>query len=299
MKAALVTSYGDAPFQIADTPSPDPGDNEVLIRIKASALNPFDLMLKAGYMAAYIPLELPAILGGDAAGVIEKVGSGVADIKVGDRVIADFSPNGHGAQAEYGVAPVSAVTRLPGSLTFAQGAALVKAGQMGRQAVEALGVQAGARVLVSGGLGAVGRVAIQYLREIGAVPVAGVRAERLEEARQIAEEAIDITVAPTGATFGFAISAAAPVADNLFANVFDGGVIASVVPAPEGARAGNRVTVYELYHHTEAELLRKVAQAAADGKLTLPVAGTFSLTDIDKAYAVLAAGAAGKIVLEH
>lgn len=300
MKAARLKSYGDIDqFVIEDTSTPEPGVSEVLIRIEASAVNPFDLIVRQGYMAQVIPLQLPAVLGGDACGVVAKLGAGVSEFSVGDRVIADFATNGRGAHAAYGVAPVTAVAKLPDNLSFEQGAALPKAGLTGRQTVDALGVGPGARVLVSGGLGAVGRAAIQYLQEIGAKPVAGVRRDRLDEARRLAGEAIDITVAPATATFDFAISAAGPVVLSLIANVRDGGKIVSIVPIPEGSNPGDRVSIQPLYHRADAHMLAAVAEAASRGALVIPIAKVFRLEQIGEAHNAVAAGSQGKVVLTH
>ena len=300
MKAALLKSYGGIDqFAIEDIPTPKPGPGEVLIKIAASAVNPFDLILRQGFMAQYIPLPLPAVLGGDAAGTIAELGAGVTGFMVGDRVVADFPANGKGAHAEYGVVPATSVAKLPAELSFEQGASLVKAGLTGRQTVDALGIKAGDRVLVSGGLGSVGRAAIQYLQQLGAKPVAGVRSERINEARAVAGEALDISVAPADQTFDFAISAAAPVAANLIAHVRDGGQIASIVPVPEGANAGNRVTIHELYHRTDAATLDAVLETAARGVLVIPITQTLRLEQIGAAQNAVSAGAPGKVVLRH
>ncbi|MBV6853663.1 NADP-dependent oxidoreductase [Xanthomonas campestris pv. mirabilis] len=300
MKAALLKSYGGVDqFSIEDVPTPTPGPGEILIKIAASAVNPFDLLLRQGFMAQYVPLPLPAILGGDAAGTVAELGTGVTGWAVGDRVVADFAANGKGAHAEYGVLPASSIARLPASLGFEQGAALVKAGLTGRQTVDALGVKAGQRVLVSGGLGAVGRVAIQYLRQLGAQPVAGVRPQRIAEARELAGEALDITAQVDAPAFDFAISAAAPVAGHLIAQVRDGGRVVSIVPVPEGANANGRVTIQEIYHRTDAATLDAVLEAAVRGELLVPIARTFTLEQLGDAQQAAAAGAQGKIVLTH
>ena len=300
MKAALLKAYGGTDqFAVEDIPTPEPKAGEVLVKIEASAVNPFDLILRQGFMAQYIPLPLPAVLGGDAAGTVAKLGEGVTGLAVGDRVVADFAANGKGAHAEYGVVPASSVAKLPANLGFEQGAALVKAGLTGRQTVAALGVKAGDRVLVSGALGAVGRSAIQYLKQIGATPVAGVRPGRLEEGRSLAGEALDITVPATAPTFYLAISAAAPVAGNLIGHVRDGGRVASIVPVPEGANADGRVTIHELYHQTDAATLDAVLAAASQGQLVIPIDRVFPLDQIGAAQDAVAAGAPGKIVLKH
>ncbi|RWX10341.1 NADP-dependent oxidoreductase [Rhizobium leguminosarum] len=300
MKAALLKSYGDVDqFEIGDIPTPKPGPGEILIKIEASAVNPFDLILRQGFMAKFIPLPLPAVLGGDAAGTISALGDGVTGFAVGDRVVADFAANGKGAHAEYGVLPATSVAKLPAGLSFEEGASLVKAGLTGRQAVEALGVTAGDRVLVSGGLGTVGRSAIQYLKQIGAQPVAGVRPERLSEGRELAGEALDITLPTASPGFAYAISTAGPVAANLIGHISDGGTVASIVPVPEGANAADRVTIHELFHRTDAATLDAVLDAAVRGLLVIPISHTFTLEEIGAAQNAVAAGAQGKVVLKH
>ncbi|WP_392710533.1 NADP-dependent oxidoreductase [Rhizobium ruizarguesonis] len=300
MKAALLKSYGDVDqFEIGDIPTPTPGPGEILIKIEASAVNPFDLILRQGFMAKFIPLPLPAVLGGDAAGTISALGDGVTGFAVGDRVVADFAANGKGAHAEYGVLPTTSAAKLPAGLSFEEGASLVKAGLTGRQAVEALDVKAGDRVLVSGGLGTVGRSAIQYLKQIGAKPVAGVRPERLSEGRELAGEALDITLPAASPDFAYAISAAGPVAGNLIGHVRDGGTVASIVPVPEGANAGDRLTIHELFHRTDTATLDAVLDAAVRGLLVIPISHTFTLDEIGAAQNAVAAGAPGKVVLKH
>lgn len=300
MRAALLKAYGDVDmFAMEDIAVAEPGAGEALLKIEASAVNHFDLMIRQGYVAQFIPLELPAVLGGDAAGTVVKVGAGVTGIQVGDRVIADFATNGKGAHAEFGVVPVTALARLPDNLSFEQGATLPKAGLIGRQSVDALGVKAGDRVLISGGLGAVGRAATQYLLEIGAKPVACVRSDRVEEARQLAGEAIDIAEAPAVPTFDYAISTVAPVVENLIRHVRDQGQVASIVPVPEGASDKDRVTIHQLYHRTDAAMLEAVANAASQGALIIPIAKIFPLEQIGEAQKAVAAGVRGKVVLKH
>lgn len=123
MKAARLHSYGDVDqFVIDEVPIPKPGAGEVLIKIEASAVNPFDLMVRQGFMAQFIPLDLPAVLGGDAAGVVMDKGSDVSGFSVGDRVIADFATNGKGPMPNSGsypsrplpsFRPISASSRAP------------------------------------------------------------------------------------------------------------------------------------------------------------------------------------------
>jgi len=225
--------------------------------------------------------------------------TGVTGFAVGDRVVGDFMPNGRGSNAEYGVLPATSVATLPAKLTFEQGAALVKAGLTGRQTVEALEVNAGDRVLVSGALGCVGRAAVQYLKQIGAHPVPGVRAKRLDEARALVGDALDLESLVSQPEFDYAISTAGSAAVNLFAHVRDGGRVASIVPVPQGANRGGRLTIHELIHRTDSAMLSAVLDAAARGDLVVPIAQTLRLADIGAAHEAVAAGARGKVVLKH
>lgn len=184
-------------------------------------------------------------------------------------------------------------------ITFEQGASLVKAGLTGRQTVDVLGIKLGDRVLISGALGMVGRAAIQYLQEIGAKPVAGVRSERLEDARLLAGEAIDITKPPVEATFDFAVGTVSAVMGNLIKHVRDGGQVASIVQIPEGVNADHRVTIHELRHRTDVDTLNAVLKAASDGALIVPIAKTLPLSEIGAAQSVVAEGIQGKVTLKH
>jgi NADPH:quinone reductase-like Zn-dependent oxidoreductase len=298
MKAIRLQAYGDVDqFKLESVAEPIVGDGEVVIRVAAAGLNPVDAYLRQGWLQQIVSLSLPAIIGADAAGTVVAVGSNVPAFAVGDRVIAHLPFNGSGAYAEKAPVPVSGLAKLPPSVSFEAGATLPLAGLTGRQSVSALGVKAGDRVLVSGALGAVGRVAVQYLKELGAVPAAGVRAGRLAEARQVAGEAVDIGQSPVSPKFDFAVSTAAPIAGALLRFVRDGGKVASPVQTPEDANPNGRVTVTQIFAHDNAEMLRDVVKAAGRGELTIPVAHTYRLEQIAEAHNALAGNPRGKILI--
>jgi len=298
MKAVRLQSYGDVDqLKLEEVPVPTPGAGEILVKLEASAVNHFDLFVRQGYMAQMIPLELPAILGGDGAGTVAAVGPGVTGFAVGERVIANFPVNGKGAHAEYAVASINAVAKLPANVNYETGVTLPLVGLTGRQAVDVLGVKAGDRVLVAGALSAVGRSAVQYLKQLGARPVAGVLPDELAEGKKLAGEALDITLVPAKADFDLAVAAVQPAAANAVKHVRDGGKVGSSVQAPEGANPN--VTFETIYHRPNAEQLQQVADAAGRGELTIPVAGTFGLAELAEAHKALAAGPRGKIVVKH
>jgi len=299
MKAVRLQDYGDVnQFRLEDAPEPTPKAGEVVIAVAASGLNPVDLYIRQGYMKQYTPMELPAIQGIDAAGTITALGSGVTGFAVGDRVIGHLPINGNGAHAEKAIVPVAGLAKLPANLSFEAGATLPLVGLTGRDAVDALAVTPGQRVLVSGALGAVGRAAVQYLKELGAVAVAGVRASRLAEGKSLAGEAIDIDTA-TGAQFDHAVSAAGPVAAKVPALVKDGGTVASVVQTPPEANPGERVKVASIWTQDNPTKLKAIAEAAARGELDIPIAKTFPLAELGAAHNALASAPQGKIVVTH
>jgi NADPH:quinone reductase-like Zn-dependent oxidoreductase len=300
MKAVRLHAYGGVDqFKLEDVPVPIARAGEVVIRVAMSGLNPVDLYVRQGFTAQLFPMELPGIIGVDAAGTVTSLGSGVSGFAVGDRVIAHLPINGKGAHAEFAVVPVAGLARLPANVSFADGATLPLAGLTGREAVDALAVKLGDRVLVSGALGAVGRAAVQYLKELGAQPVAGVRANRLAEAEALFGKAVDIDRAPDSPGFDYAVSAAGPVAANVVRFVKDGGKVASLVQTPKEANPGGRVTIIQIMAHDDPALLQKIADAAGRGELTIPIAQTFPLSELAKAHQALAGNPRGKIVVRH
>jgi NADPH:quinone reductase-like Zn-dependent oxidoreductase len=299
MKAARLQEYGDVnQFRLEEALDPTPQAGEVVIAVAASGLNPVDLYLRQGYLKEFMPIELPGILGIDAAGTITAVGEGVTGFAVGDRVVGHLPINGRGAHAQKAVVPVAGLAKLPASLSFEAGATLPVAGLTARDAVDSLGAMPGQRVLVVGALGAVGRAAVQYLKEIGATPVAGVRAARLSEGKALAGEAIDVETA-VGAQFDHAVSAAPAVAGKVPALVKDGGTVASVVQTPPEANPGERVKVAQIMTQDNPAKLAAVVDAAARGELVIPIARTFPLAELGAAHGALAEAPHGKIVLTH
>lgn len=298
MKAALLNAYGDTDqFSYGDVPTPTAGAGEVLVKVEASSFNPVDLYIRQGYLAERMPIEMPAILGLDLAGTVESVGPGVTDYKPGDRVVSKLPIQGPGSHAEYAVAKAEHLAHLPDNLSFEAGATLPLAGLTGRQAVDALGEIKGKRVLVTGALGAVGRATVQYLKERGAIPVAGVRASRVAEAKALGLEAIDID-APGEPTFDAAVAnVGGPTAAAAIALVRDGGALTAVAGVPEGANADNRITVTNILAVENAAMLQATVDAAGRGDLVIPIAHTFRLSELGEGHKRAAAGqVGGKII---
>ncbi|MFY2565555.1 zinc-dependent alcohol dehydrogenase family protein [Achromobacter ruhlandii] len=193
MKAIVLTAFGGpASFELRDVPKPVPQAGQVLVRVHATAINPLDYQVRRGDYPDLVPL--PAITGHDVSGVVEAVGPGVTAFAPGDEVW--YTPqifDGPGSYAEYHVAAANIVGRKPASLSHLEAASLTL---VGGTAWEALVVRAGLRVgesiLIHGGAGGVGHVAIQLAKAIGARVYTTVREGNVEFVRGLgADVAID------------------------------------------------------------------------------------------------------------
>ena len=201
MKAIHFDHYG-APedMQLKDFPAPQPGPGEVLIKVRASAVNaadwhvlradPFLVRLAFGLRKPRLP-----ILGADVAGEVLAVGAGVTRFRAGDAVFGCLSGGNWGAFAEQVCAPEGALALKPAHCTFQQAAAAPLAGMTALQALGRFGkLQAGQKVLVNGASGGVGTFAVQIAKALGAEVTAVCSARNVELARSIgADHVIDYT----------------------------------------------------------------------------------------------------------
>jgi len=176
MKAICVTEYGGpSVLKLEEVPTPQPGPNQVLVRIHTVGVNPVDTYLRSN--TDNRGPKLPYTPGSDAAGIIEAVGSGVTQVKAGDRVYVGGTLSG--AYAEFCLCGLSQVHPLPANATFAQGAAMNVPYATAYQALfhRAHG-QAGETVLVHGASGGVGIAAVQLARARGLTVIGTAGTER-------------------------------------------------------------------------------------------------------------------------
>jgi len=183
MKAAFYSRQGAARevLQVGELPIPQPGPNEVRVKIHSSGVNPSDWKVRRGGFGRGLmaPLIIPH---SDGAGVIDAVGAGAPD-RVGERV---WIWNGqwkrpHGTAAEYIVVPTEQAVKLPDSMGFAEGACLGIPALTANHAVRLAGLRQGMQVLISGGAGSVGHYAIQMAKIRGARVIATVSSRQKAE----------------------------------------------------------------------------------------------------------------------
>lgn len=191
MKAITLNTFGgpDA-FELSEVPKPVPGAGQVLVRVHATSINPLDYQVRRGDYPDLVPL--PAITGHDVSGVVEEIGAGVTAFAPGDEVW--YTPqifDGPGSYAEYHVAAESIIGKKPAALSHLEAASLTL---VGGTAWEALVVRAGLRVgesvLIHGGAGGVGHVAIQLAKAIGARVITTVREANFEFARSMGADVV-------------------------------------------------------------------------------------------------------------
>lgn len=171
MKAMTLTEYGsESVFQLAELPKPEPKPGHVLVRVMATSVNTVDTKIRHAGKELPLSPDLPAVLGMDFAGVVDAVGEGVADFSVGDEVygcaggLADLQ----GALAEYMPADARLIAHKPKSLSMREAAALPLVGITAYEGLQRAGVKPGLKVLVHGGTGGVGHVAVQLAVQMGA-----------------------------------------------------------------------------------------------------------------------------------
>ena len=177
-------------------PAPnDPSAGKVLVKIKAAGINPVDWKIREGYMQQMIPLQFPSPLGMDFSGVIEKVGQGVSEFKQGDEVYgqASIMSGGSGAFAEIALANADTIAHKPQSLNYPEAAGLPLVGVSAWLAlVETISLQKSQKILIHGGAGGIGSVAIQLAKHLGAYVATTVTANDKQFAKELgADEIID------------------------------------------------------------------------------------------------------------
>lgn len=307
MKAIVLTKFGGPDsFELQDVAIPEVGIGELLVRVIATAINPLDYQIRRGDYPQYVPL--PAITGHDVSGVVEEVGPGVTDFQVGDEVFYTpriFGPKG-GSYAEYNVVAQALVTHKPANLSHEEAASTTL---VGGTAWEALVTRAklhpAESVLVHGGAGGVGSIAIQLAKAMGATVYTTCRKSDQEFVRQLgADHAIDFTSQDytqeiAGLTAGKGVHVVLDTIGGLTLSqsphvLGDGGRVVTLVDL---ATAQNLVAAWGVnaeYHFVFTRQNRGKLQALKtlleSGRIRPVIGARFSLAQIPQAHAVLERG---------
>lgn len=305
MKAALIRQFGPpGAIILADVPRPEPAQGQVLVRVKAAGVGPWDALIREGKAAVSPPL--PVILGSDFAGIVEAAAPGAADFRPGDEIFGATNPQFIGGYAEYVCASAKMVARKPARLDFIAAASVPVVAVTAWQMLFEYGhAAAGQTVLIHGAAGNVGAYAVQlarnaglhvvatasardtdYVRSLGAEEIVDYQQARFEDGLQPVDLVLDMiggetlerslrVLSPTG----FLVSVAAPI------------------PQDVARRYGSRA-VFFLVDVTTSRL-NAISAMIDGGELAPQVGSVLPLDQASRAHEMLAGAphARGKIVL--
>jgi NADPH:quinone reductase-like Zn-dependent oxidoreductase len=311
MRAIAEVQFG-GPVGLMDLPTPEIGADEVLVRVRAAGVNPFDWKVADGMLRGELEHRLPLILGFDAAGVVERVGADVTELAVGDEVYGYlFKPViGGGTYAEYVGAPAAIVAKKPESVGFAEAAALPTPALTAMGLVDAVDPKEGETVLIVGATGGVGSYAVQLASRRGARVIATARQANESFARELgAMETIDHTridvvdavqmIHPDGIEAIIDVVSDSDVLGRVAGLVKEGGRLASSVYAADiESLAGRNIVATNVSMQPNARRLEEIARMVDAGELSVRLERTFPLERASEALEESRTGhVRGKIVL--
>lgn len=312
MQAIGANQYGGPEvLEMVELPDPEPGTGQVLVRVRAAAVNPTDTYVRNGDRAHAQARQSPPpyVPGMDVAGVLEAIGSETGtDLSVGDRVMGVVVPSGHhGAYAEKVVLPVGSVARAPAGTSHAEASTLPMNGLTARLALDLLALDPGQVLGVTGAAGALGGYVIELAKTDGLVVVADASEEDESLVRELGADHVVrrgdgvaqrmLTEVPDGV---HGMMDGSVQNDALFPAIRDGGGFATVRgfqgDSPRGIR-NHQVWITE--YAQEQEALDKLRRQAETGEVTLRVAQILPAAQAAEAHRRLEAGGTrGRLVLE-
>jgi NADPH:quinone reductase-like Zn-dependent oxidoreductase len=311
MRAIAEETFG-GPIALMDLPTPEIGTAEVLMRVHAAGVNPFDWKVANGALEDQMEHRFPLIPGFDAAGVIEGVGADVTGLAEGDEVYGYlFKPViGEGTYAEYVGAPATIIARKPVAVGFAEAAALPTPGLTAMDLVDAVGIREGETILIVGATGGVGSYSTQLASSRGAHIIATARRTNEALVRRLgAAETIDHTTEdlvdavrmahPGGIDAVIDVASDREALGRISTLVNEGGRLASSVYAADVdglARRGIAATNVSM--QPNARRLEELSRMVDAGELSVTLDSTYPLEKAPQALAERRLGhIRGKIAL--
>jgi alcohol dehydrogenase len=295
MKSAQINRYGGSEvIEInQNTPEPTLSSGKVLVSIKSAGVNPADWKIREGAFQQMIDLQFPFTLGMDFSGVIKQVGEGVSsDFKQGDEVYgqAGVINGGSGAFAEMALAETESIANKPKRLSHVEAAALPLVGVSAwRALIENIGLSKGQRILIHGGAGGIGSIAIQLAKYLGAFVATTVSANDKVFVQELgADHVIDYMSQNFEDLLHDYDSVFDTVGGETYKRSFKvlkkGGIIISMLDQPN-SELMNQYNVKAIFQFTQADRQRltKLAEWVDQNNIRVNTERTFLLDEADKA----------------
>lgn len=294
MKAAQFSKYGgNEVIEVVETSIPTLKEGQILVQNHAASINAIDWKVRAGFLEKMAPITLPSTLSGDFAGTVIETGEGVSGFKVGDEVYGQalVLNGGSGSMAEQVATNVANTALKPKSVSFEEAAALPLAGVSAVQALEEhIKLKDGQKILVHGGAGGVGHIAIQFAKSFGAYVATTVSTKDIDFAKSLcADEVIDYKtqkfeelLKDFDAVFD---TVGGETTDNSFKVLKKGGILVSMLGEPNQELAQqNQVTAFGQGTQADTAHLTHLAELVDQNKIKVHIDKIFPLAEASEAF---------------
>ncbi|WHZ26531.1 MAG: NADP-dependent oxidoreductase [Nitrospira sp.] len=310
MKAVQIRQYGgNEVLELnSNVPKPVLGNGQVLVEVHAASINPIDWKIRMGHLKEHVPLTMPATLGGDFAGVVMEIGRSDSTLKVGDRVYGYGSPlsGGSGSFAEFVAALSRNVALAPEKMNAIQAAALPLVGASAIQALEEhIKLQRDQKVLIHGGGGGIGSIAIQIAKATGAYVATTATGDDLEYVRELGadqvinykNESFEAKIKEVDAVFD---TVGGTTTAKSFQVLRRGGCLVSMLGQPDETLARqHEVTAIGQFTRVTTDVLIRLARLVDSGQVKIRIGKVLSLEKGKEAFQLAEEGHPnGKVVFE-
>jgi NADPH:quinone reductase-like Zn-dependent oxidoreductase len=307
MKAAQIDEYGKDALHVAEAPKPSIRPSQALVEVAAAGVNPFDVKVRDGLVRDMAELRFPATLGGDVAGTVIAIGEEVKNFKPGQAVYGQANAlGGQGAFAEVVAVDTEQLALKPSGIDFVTAAALpLVACSAYRALVDHMNLQPGQKVLIHGGAGGIGSIAIQLAKHLGAYVATTASAPDADFVTSLgADEVIDYRARDFAAPLKDYDAAYDTIGGKTNRKSYDilkpGGILVSMVEQPDEALVKKRGIRYVAqFTHVTTEYLTKVSELVDTGKIKVTIDRVFPLKQAAEALEYLKTSHnRGKVVIQ-
>ncbi|OGK21303.1 hypothetical protein A3C23_02230 [Candidatus Roizmanbacteria bacterium RIFCSPHIGHO2_02_FULL_37_13b] len=309
MKSIQINKYGTSDvLEINDnTPDPTLRKGQLLIDVFAASINPVDLAIRSGYLAQMAPLQFPVTLGGDFAGIVKEIDVDVTNFKIGDEVYgqAIILNGGSGSFAQSLEANSRNTALKPKTASFEEAGALPLVGTCAIQALEEhIKLAKNNKILIHGGAGGIGHIAIQLAKFLGAYVTTTVNTDDIEFVKKLGvdevidykTQAFETILKDYDAVFD---TVGGETTNKSFGVLKNGGVLVSMLGKPDEKLAKEKnITAVGQRTKTNTEDLNRLSELVDNGKIKVSIDKVYSLDKIKEAASHQETHPRGKIVLK-